>query len=112
MDLEDRANLPPGPGLTAETEHPLPEFVTRLRIFARDKSIFYTDDGFMGAGPPGMETRDLVYLIHGCSLPVLLREVEGQLRHVGVCYISDFAGAEGLQVFKDRECDVREVNIV
>ncbi|KXX76899.1 hypothetical protein MMYC01_207505, partial [Madurella mycetomatis] len=88
------------------------EFLTRLEIFSFSKSLFYTDGGLLGAGPPGVEAHDQVYLVHGCSLPVLLREVEGKLRHVGVCYIAGLSGVDSFRILKERESDVRELNLV
>jgi hypothetical protein len=87
-------------------------FVSRLVNFSFDKNLFHTVDGRVGGGPPGTETHDLVYLIHGCSLPVLLREVKGKLRHVGVCYIPGLSGFDVFRILKERESDVRELSLV
>ncbi len=59
-----------------------------------------------------METDDLVYLVHGCSLLMLLREVEGKLCHVGVCYIPGLLGVDVFQILKERETEVREISLV
>jgi hypothetical protein len=53
-----------------------------------------------------------VYLIHGCSFPVLLREVGGKLRHVGVCYIPGLSGLDVFRILKERESDMRELSLV
>jgi hypothetical protein len=95
-----------------EQDHAILGFVGRLFNFSFDKNLFYTVDGRVGGGPPGTETHDLVYLIHGCSLPVLLREVEGKLRHVGVCYIPGLSGVDTFRVLEERESDVRELSLV
>ncbi len=93
-------------------ENALYGFINQVFTFSFDKNLFDTVDGHMGGGPPGTETDDLVYLIHGCSLPVLLREVEGKLRHVGVCYIPGLSGVDVFRISKERESDVREIILV
>ncbi|KAK4149546.1 heterokaryon incompatibility protein-domain-containing protein [Chaetomidium leptoderma] len=93
-------------------ENALLGFVSRLLNFSFNKNLFHTVDGRVGGGPPGTETHDLVYLIHGCSLPVLLREVEGKLRHVGVCYIPGLSGVDVFRILKESESDVRELSLV
>ncbi len=88
------------------------KFVSRLLQFLFDRNVFHTVDGRVGGGPPGAETGDVVYLIHGCSLPVLLREVEGKLRHVGVCYLPGLSAVDVLRILEERESDVREISLL
>jgi hypothetical protein len=88
------------------------QFVYRIWTFFANKSLFETHEGVVGGGPPGVEAGDLVYLVHGCSLPVLVREVEGKLHHVGVCYVPGISGAETFRVLEERESEVRELKLV
>jgi hypothetical protein len=98
--------------MKARQKDAVSQFVSRLWIFAFTKNLFYTEDGRLGAGPPGTEAGDLVYLLHGCSLPVLVRETEGNLRHVGVSYILGLSGAESFEVLKGRASEVERVDLV
>ncbi|KAH6853222.1 heterokaryon incompatibility protein-domain-containing protein [Chaetomium sp. MPI-CAGE-AT-0009] len=100
------------PELKARQKDAVSQFVSRLWIFAFTKSLFHTEDGRLGAGPPGTEAGDLVYLIYGCSVPVLVREVEGKVRHVGVSYIPGLSGAQSFQVLEDRASEVQPVHLV
>ncbi|KAK4040981.1 hypothetical protein C8A01DRAFT_35037 [Parachaetomium inaequale] len=93
-------------------EEAIRQFVYRIWTFFANKSLFHTHDGVVGAGPPGVEAGDLLYLIHGCSLPVLVREVEGKLLHIGVCYVPGISGAEFFRVLEERESEVEELNLV
>ncbi len=43
---------------------------------------------------------------------MLLREVEGKLCHVGVCYIPGLLGVDVFQILKERETEVREISLV
>ncbi|KAI4867594.1 heterokaryon incompatibility protein-domain-containing protein [Hypoxylon rubiginosum] len=74
--------------------------------------VFHTSSGLIGVGPPGMMATDKVYLIHGLRLPVLLREVDGKLVNVGACYIHGISDEASLEILKEKENDVQEINIV
>lgn len=82
-----------------------------IMYFLMRRSLFHTANGLIGMGPPGMETNDLVYLIHGSSLPVLLRNVGGKLVNVGACYIYGISGTDAIQTLEEGESDVRELMI-
>ncbi|KAK3299826.1 heterokaryon incompatibility protein-domain-containing protein [Chaetomium fimeti] len=103
--------VPRTPELKARQKDAVSQFVSRLWIFAFTKSLFHTEDGRLGAGPPGMEAGDCVYLVHGCSWPVLVRGPEGGRRHVGVSYIPGLSGAQSFQVLKDRAKEVQPVHL-
>jgi hypothetical protein len=110
---EDDDGFNPATEPSEGQENALLGFVSRLWNFSFSKNLFHTTgDGRVGGGPPGTETHDLVYLIHGCSLPVLLREVGGKLRHVGVCYIPGLLGVDVFRILKERESDMRELSLV
>ncbi|KAI1455766.1 heterokaryon incompatibility protein-domain-containing protein [Annulohypoxylon moriforme] len=75
-------------------------------------TIFHTANGLIGAGPVGMEEGDKVYLVHGSPQPVMLREVEGKLMNVGICYVHGISDDESYKILKQRENEVQEINIV
>jgi hypothetical protein len=111
-DSGDRVNLQPDPGFEGTRGDPLCMFLIRAKPLLRTMILFHTDDGLLGVGPTGMEKGDMVYLIHGSSFPVLIRQVDDKLCHVGVCYLSGISDAESRRVLKERECDVRELKLV
>jgi hypothetical protein len=91
------------------------EFVSQLASIMTEKCIFQKTNRLIGAGPPGMEANDLVYLIHGLAMPLLLRKADGKLVNVGVCYISGISRisrAESVQFLLNRESDICKVEIV
>jgi hypothetical protein len=109
----DSTSIPIG-DLASESQRieQLKEFVFQLAFVMNEKCIFQTANGLIGAGPPGMEANDSVYLIHGLALPLLLRKVDGKLVNVGVCYISGISRAESVQFLLNRESDICKVEIV
>jgi hypothetical protein len=81
---DDRIILPPECELTAEEEDLLSDFVTRLRSFARNRNIFYSEVGVLGRIPRRLERETRCHVAHECSLPVLLREGESKIHHLGM----------------------------
>ncbi|KAI2623087.1 heterokaryon incompatibility protein-domain-containing protein [Hypoxylon sp. NC1633] len=77
-----------------------------------NQAIFHTSSGLVGIGPAGMVATDKVYLIHGLALPIILREVDGKFVNVGACYIQGISDEASLEILKEREKDVQEINIV
>ena len=75
------------------------------------RSLFHTADGLIGMGPAGVEADDLVYLVHGSSLPVLLRVVGGKMVNVGACYIQGMSEDDAVRIMGERKCDVQELLI-
>jgi hypothetical protein len=64
-----------------------------LHQFLHDRvghSLFLTHSGMLGLGPEGMRADDVVVVLHGASVPFVLRPVENGLwRLVGECYLYD-----------------------
>ncbi|KAK0663517.1 heterokaryon incompatibility protein-domain-containing protein [Cercophora samala] len=58
---------------------------------------FETDDGHLGMCPRGAQAGDLVCVLHGSSVPIILRPVGGpstQYHHVGLCSLLGFMNGE------------------
>ncbi|KAI0102435.1 HET-domain-containing protein [Nemania sp. FL0031] len=74
--------------------------LSRMLSFAGGKTLFKTDKGQLGLGPPDMREGDLVCAVDECTLPVLLRRVETMdgdasfFEHVGTCYVSGLSDGE------------------
>ncbi|KAI0097554.1 heterokaryon incompatibility protein-domain-containing protein [Nemania sp. FL0031] len=104
----------PNTGRMSEPAHRTAANEVALRLFfiAMEKSIFHTRNGLLGLGPPGMKQGDLVYLIHGSSLPVLLRKTAEGTFNVGSCYVNGISGIGASSILNIRENDVRKVIII
>ncbi|KAG8160327.1 hypothetical protein KVR01_009863 [Diaporthe batatas] len=59
---------------------------------------FWTSDGFLGWGPPGMKETDHVCVIIGCDVPVVLRRIDDHYIHIGPCWVLGIMNGE---VIKD-----------
>jgi hypothetical protein len=67
--------------------------------------LFVTEEGYLGWGPPGMQTGDLVCVIFGCDTPVVLHRVDSHYIHVGVCFavgLMDGAAVSGASEESDQ----------
>ncbi|KAI1132606.1 heterokaryon incompatibility protein-domain-containing protein [Nemania abortiva] len=88
-------------------------FVSELR----KTTLFKTDIGLLGIGPPGMGPGDLVCVVQGHGLPVLLREVKepdggSHLEHVGCCYVLGLSNGEPAEVVKNGRLKIQEFMIL
>ncbi|KAJ2907170.1 HET-domain-containing protein [Zalerion maritima] len=69
----------------------------QLRRLLHNRSLFISQDGYIGLGPPSMRENDEVAVIPGFRYPVLLRKMSGTNNYqmVGVCYVSGIMNGLG-----------------
>jgi hypothetical protein len=84
------------------------EFVTKIcKAFEagmRRRKLAITKDGYIGAVPREAQPDDLIYVLFGCSVPVVLRKIvvakavpnEVSYRFVGEAYLHGFMDAEAI----------------
>jgi hypothetical protein len=58
---------------------------------------FWTPDGYLGWGPPGMIEADHICVIIGCDVPVVLRRVDDHYIHIGPCWVLGLMNGEALE---------------
>lgn len=68
-------------------------------ILARPRSIFITDEGSMGVGPPDLEEDDAICVLYGGSTPYALRPTStpDEYTFLGDCYVHGWMHGEALQ---------------
>jgi hypothetical protein len=82
-----------------------------LATKAYDARFFSTRKGYLGRGPPGIQTADVVCMISGCDYPVILRRQESHYLLVGVCWILGLMDGEALEGVADGTAKVEEFEI-
>jgi hypothetical protein len=66
-------------------------------------SLFLTQLGMLGLGPSGMRADDVVVVLHGASVPFVLRPAEDSLwRLVGECYVYDVNDGSVVRKWKEK----------
>jgi hypothetical protein len=83
-------------------------YTRQLYNALRGHRIFYTKEGYIGIGPPGVHEGDLVTVLHRINVPVLLREAESHFVLVGTCYVAGITDGEAV---KNREGEVMKFEI-
>lgn len=64
------------------------EFLQRVQEVVWNRQLIKTKRGYLGLAPEAAEKGDLVCILYGCSVPVVIREVEGGAHElVGECYV-------------------------
>lgn len=77
----------------------------RDALIARDRvnlyrRLFTTATGYVGIGPQDALQSDVICILFGCSMPLMLREVDGGFRLVGECYVHGLMNGEGLETWQ------------
>lgn len=75
------------------------------------RRIFLTGKGYLGLGPPGMQTTDTVSMIFGCKYPVVLRRRDSHFLLVGVCFILGLMDGEALRGAEAGSVTIEEFEI-
>jgi hypothetical protein len=83
------------------------EFLKRVRDVVWNRSFFrslgsnfWSQKPRLGLSPAEAEKGDLICILYGCSVPVILREIEGgqvpEYRLIGECYLHGMMDAEAI----------------
>jgi len=79
------------------------------------RRIAVTKGGYIGALPEETQTGDLVCVLYGCSVPVVLRKLEGvdqSYKFVGECYLHGFMDAEAIAMHRKGLLDAEDITLV
>jgi hypothetical protein len=86
------------------------DYLTMVDYYSAGRSIFTTQEGYIGLAPLAAQEGDQVCVILGCNSPLLLREVtEGQYLVLGECYVHGLMNAEA--IFGSLPSDFQQVTI-
>jgi len=84
----------------------------KVAAIAFTSILFVTEEGYLGWGPPGMQTGDLVCVIFDCDTPVVLRTVDAQYIHVGECFAVGLMDGTAVSEVSGRSDQVQHFTIV
>jgi len=89
-----------------------PALVAVLIALALNHAAFATESGYIGWGPSGMETGDLVCVILGCEMPVVLRKVDTHYIHMGPCFVIGLMDGEAISGIAEDSDHIQQFRIV
>lgn len=61
-----------------------------------DRVLFMSSKGYLGLGPKGLLSSDIICIMLGCSVPVVLRKVQDHFLLVGECYVHGLMDGEAI----------------
>lgn len=93
----DPASVPKDLVDTSTLRAYLPKLTSDRLSLVMNYVAFWTPDGYLGWGPPGMEDGDVVSVIIGCDVPVVLRRVDDHYIHIGPCWVLGLMNGEALE---------------
>ncbi|KAK7183724.1 hypothetical protein DPSP01_004358 [Paraphaeosphaeria sporulosa] len=74
----------------------LNDIIRMLRLVQEDRRIFYTNNGYIGVADDDIEPGDVVFLVPGCSMPMVMRSKDSAfyLQIVSACYLHGWTDGE------------------
>jgi hypothetical protein len=94
---------PPSEAAQTPTDGGAARFLVRFWTDRVSHVLFLTRSGMFGLGPTGMRADDVVVVLHGSSVPFVLRPAEdGLWRLVGECYIYDVNEGRAVREWKEQ----------
>jgi hypothetical protein len=83
----------------------------RAEGLVTSRRLLTTLGGYLGMGSKNMLQGDCVYVLLGCSIPVVLRPVEGGYKLLGECYIHGIMEGEAMDWLESGKCVFKQVTI-
>lgn len=90
----------------------LPKLTSDRLSLVLNYVAFWTSDGYLGWGPPGMAEGDDVCVIIGCDVPVILRYVGDHYIHIGPCWVLGLMNGEALEKSSQGSAEYLNFDIV
>ncbi|KAL9108908.1 MAG: hypothetical protein Q9187_008233 [Circinaria calcarea] len=73
------------------------------------RRLVTTAKGYVGMVLETTQRDDVIYVMLGCSMPLILRPVEDGFQYVGECYIHGLMDGEAMQWLERGECPLEDV---
>jgi hypothetical protein len=88
------------------------EYLELAQAVVWGRRLIKMKNGTIGLGPGAAERGDLICILFGCSVPVVLRKIEGRegreyFQLVGECYVLGLMSGEALESLSERTLDKR-----
>lgn len=92
----------------------LEDLCKALDTGTRGRRLIISEDKHMGAAPRETQKGDLIYVLIGCSVPVILRKSEGdgEFEFIGECYVHGFMDGEALATQDGGKTTTQEFKLV
>ena len=90
------------------------DFLNRVQSVIWGRTLATLDQGYVVLGPRSCEAGDLVCILHGCSVPVLLRRNGdlGNYTFIGECYVHGMMDGEAILLKEQEELPTKEYILV
>ena len=102
--------------ITAKSSHVI-DFLQRVEPIIWNRKLFVSRDReLIGLAPTACEVGDIICVLHGCSVPVVLRpswDAHGESYNllVGECYVHGMMDGEAVEMQKEEDIEVCEIEI-
>ena len=107
-----------GPGASNHDRHSPPTVAHDPNEYQRwffkstyGKRLFWTKEGYLGVGAPGLKAGDCITIAFGYSIPLILRKVGSYFELVGYCFILGYMDGEAVKIRRSRGLAIQEIEI-
>jgi len=87
------------------------QVIGSLKDNLSESRLFHITGGYLGFGPPGVLTNDLVCVLHQCRWPVVLRKVNDHFVHVGAVFVLGLMDGEASKLVETGEVEIQEFEV-
>lgn len=88
-------DIPPS---ATDSERAASVFWQALRWACPNRKVFSTASGYIGLGPSGLESGDMLVVLYGLAFPAILRPLQnGEHRFIGVTYVNGIMHGEAVR---------------
>jgi hypothetical protein len=70
-----------------------------------------SEKGYIGLVPIGCKKGDRIYVLIGCSVPVILRQKEDSHIFIGEYYVHGLTDCQAIQQLREGKCVVEEIKL-
>lgn len=83
------------------------KFHTKYKDMLKERSFFYSQEGYVGLGPYITQPGDLICVLFGFNVPCVLRPVKEEFLLIGECYVHGVMKGEALENGRDKKQDFK-----
>ncbi|KAH0538457.1 hypothetical protein FGG08_004955 [Glutinoglossum americanum] len=83
----------------------------RAAVSVTERTFITTSQGYLGSTSMPVRSGDLIYIVPGCSFPVLLRPKAECFEVIGECYVEGMMSGEALQWVEEGKCTMEDIKL-
>ena len=90
------------------------DFLSRVQSVIWGRRLATLDQGYVVLGPRSCEEGDSVFILYGCSVPVILRQIDdgNSYKFIGECYVHGMMDGEAIMLKDQQDMPTKHFRLV